>query len=84
MQLTKERGRPHHEPMNELGRRIRERREELGLNLIQGGQRCGLSFAALSQIETGKRENPRIDTLLKISRGLGISLEELTQELIAV
>jgi len=79
LQLTNRRGRPHHDPMNDLGRRIRELRESLGLDQIEAGNLCGVGGSTFSLIETGKRPNPRIDTLTKIARGLGVSLDELVE-----
>lgn len=76
-QLTKKRGRPYIESVNEVGRRIRERREQLGLDQIAAGERCSVDSSTLSRIETGERPNPRIETLAKIARGLGLSLDDL-------
>lgn len=66
--------------MNDIGRRIRARREELGLDQIQAGALCGVGDSTFSLIETGKRPNPRIDTLTKICAGLNLSLDELVRE----
>jgi transcriptional regulator with XRE-family HTH domain len=54
-----------------IGRRIRERREELGLS-----QRAlaepGLSYAYISRIEAGKRR-PSVRALRKLAPKLGVS-----------
>ena len=38
---------------------------------------AGLSAMAVIQIETGRRENPALQTMLKLSRALGITVNEL-------
>jgi CheY-like chemotaxis protein len=61
-----------------LGNAIRERRKALGLTLAQMAQRTGVSLGYLSQIELGKN-SASIETLYKISLGLGIKMAELFQ-----
>ena len=59
-----------------LGAVIRERRKGLGLTLAQMAQRTKVSLGYLSQIELGKN-SASIDTLYKISLGLGIKMADL-------
>src|SRR4051794_20903263 len=61
-----------------LGNAIRERRKGLGLTLAQMAQRTGVSLGYLSQIELGKN-SASIETLYRISLGLGIRMSELFQ-----
>jgi CheY-like chemotaxis protein/DNA-binding XRE family transcriptional regulator len=61
-----------------LGTVIRERRKKLGLTLAQMAQRTGVSLGYLSQIELGKN-SASIETLYRISLGLGIKMAELFQ-----
>jgi CheY-like chemotaxis protein len=61
-----------------LGSAIRERRKALGLTLAQMAQRTGVSLGYLSQIELGKN-SASIETLYRISLGLGIKMSELFQ-----
>jgi CheY-like chemotaxis protein len=61
-----------------LGSAIRERRKALGLTLAQMAQRTGVSLGYLSQIELGKN-SASIETLYRISLGLGIKMAELFQ-----
>lgn len=63
-----------------LGAAIRERRKALGLTLAQMAQRTGVSLGYLSQIELGKN-SASIETLYRISLGLGIKMAELFQTL---
>jgi CheY-like chemotaxis protein len=61
-----------------LGNAIRERRKALSLTLAQMAQRTGVSLGYLSQIELGKN-SASIETLYRISLGLGIKMAELFQ-----
>ena len=61
-----------------LGAAIRERRKALGLTLAQMAQRTDVSLGYLSQIELGKN-SASIETLYRITLGLGIKMSELFQ-----
>jgi DNA-binding response OmpR family regulator len=61
-----------------LGASIRERRKALGLTLAQMAQRTSLSLGYLSQIELGKN-SASIETLYRISLGLGMKMADLFQ-----
>ncbi len=61
-----------------LGAVIRERRKALGLTLAQMAQRTGVSLGYLSQIELGKN-SASIETLYRVSLGLGMKMSELFQ-----
>jgi CheY-like chemotaxis protein len=61
-----------------LGTAIRERRKGQGLTLAQMAQRTGVSLGYLSQIELGKN-SASIETLYRISLGLGIRMSDLFQ-----
>lgn len=77
--LTKKPGRPKIASMTTRGQRIRDRREELGLKLEDAAPACGLSAAALSRIETGRRTRSSFDTLAAIARALGMDLADLAE-----
>ncbi|EST55370.1 XRE family transcriptional regulator [Brevibacillus panacihumi W25] len=59
-----------------LGERIRSLRLEQGLSQEQLGERSGLHTNYIGQIERGEK-NLTLETLLKIARSLGTSLEQL-------
>jgi DNA-binding response OmpR family regulator len=61
-----------------LGNAIRERRKAQNLTLAAMAQRTGVSLGYLSQIELGKN-SASIETLYRISLGLGIKMAELFQ-----
>lgn len=62
---------------NELnvGQRIRERREQLGLSLREVAARSGLSLNAISRIERGDH-SPTVASLHLIAGALGVSITE--------
>src|ERR671935_2593980 len=61
---------------DDVGRRIREHREQSNLSLRELARRLGISPSAISQIETGK-SRPSVSTLYSIVTELGMSLDEL-------
>jgi len=62
--------------LNTLGERIRMLRLEKGVDQKQFAFECEISRTQLYSIEKGVT-NPRLITLLKISKGLEITLSEL-------
>ncbi len=61
-----------------LGARIKQLREERGLDQKAFAFDCEIGRTQLYMIENGKT-NPRLLTLIKISNGLEISLSELVK-----
>jgi transcriptional regulator with XRE-family HTH domain len=61
---------------NDIGRRLRQHREERGLSLRELARRLGISASAISQFETGK-SRLSVGTLYAIVTELGMSLDEL-------
>lgn len=60
-----------------VGQKIRELREQKGMTLTLLAKRTGISKSYLSNIETGKAENPSINALKKIADALGVELTSL-------
>lgn len=60
----------------DIGRRIRSRRQELKLTQQQFAQRAGISMSFYGHIERGTRKLS-VDTLYKIVLALGCSADEL-------
>lgn len=61
-------------------------REKYGLSMRTFAGRCGLSHAVIANIEKetnsqGEPFTPTIDTLSKIAKGMGISLNDLLAEM---
>lgn len=67
--------------MNEtnLGQRIREERQKLNLTQEKLSETINVTTTYIGQIERGERR-PTLDTLIKISNALGVSIDYLLQE----
>jgi transcriptional regulator with XRE-family HTH domain len=63
----------------EVGGRIREVREDRGLNLHELARLSGISASALSLIETGKRDL-RVSSLYRIANALRIDPGDLLDD----
>jgi transcriptional regulator with XRE-family HTH domain len=61
---------------DDLGRRLREAREEKKIGLRELARRLGVSASLISQIETGKTE-PSIKTLFAMVSELELSVNEI-------
>jgi transcriptional regulator with XRE-family HTH domain len=64
------------EPKRQIGLRIKELRQAMGLSQEEVARRADVAASHLSSIELGK-ENSKIDTLLKLSKALNVELWEL-------
>ena len=62
-----------------LGAAIRERRKAQSLTLAQMAERANVSLGYLSQIELGKN-SASIETLYRISLGLGVRMADLFEQ----
>jgi transcriptional regulator with XRE-family HTH domain len=62
-----------------LGERIRELREEKHWSQEEFADRCGLHRTAIGLLERAER-NPRLDTLLTVSKGFGITVSDLLRD----
>jgi transcriptional regulator with XRE-family HTH domain len=60
----------------DVGRRIRSRREDSNMSLREFARRLGISASAVSQIETGK-SRPSVTTLYAVIDELGLSVDDL-------
>jgi transcriptional regulator with XRE-family HTH domain len=63
-----------------LGKRVKERRQALGLSQEALAPRCGVHWTFLGQVERGQR-NLRLHNLLKIAAGLDVDPGELVKGL---
>jgi len=64
----------------ELGKRVRARRKELGLSQIGLAEVCGLHFTFISTVERGER-NLSLASLLAIADGLDVDPAEFVRGL---
>jgi transcriptional regulator with XRE-family HTH domain len=60
----------------QVGRRLRELREERGLTLAEVARRAGTSIAAIRVVESGERAATLV-TIDILTRALGVSVESL-------
>ncbi|GEB38339.1 hypothetical protein GLI01_23740 [Gluconacetobacter liquefaciens] len=70
------RRRPRSERAPEIGARIREKRDLLGLTTRELGEAAGLTHGAITQYETG-RASPKKERLEGLAQALGTSIEWL-------
>ena len=66
-----------------IAERIRKARKEAGLTQKQLGDRMGVSDASITQYESGKR-NPKVETLQRIAKALGVGVDVLLRDEISV
>ncbi|MCM3567543.1 helix-turn-helix transcriptional regulator [Neobacillus mesonae] len=65
--------------MREFGEELRQLRKEKGLSIRKLSELSGVAHSYLSQVETGKRGIPKVETLEKIAAGLNIPLPDLLE-----
>ncbi len=61
----------------QLGERIRRERQKHGWSTRELADRAKVSSAAVSLIETGKRETPGVKTIGAIADALGVTIDDL-------
>lgn len=61
-----------------IGSRIKHFREKQGMTQKQLGEKCGIDAANIRKYESGK-QNPKLDTLKKIAKGLGVHAWDLCE-----
>jgi len=61
----------------ELGRRLRERRDELGLSAVQLGSQTDMADSTIIRIENGDIATPAPDKLAALAEALGLATAEL-------
>ncbi len=64
------------EILETLGRRMRQWRERQGISQEDFAESCGLHRTAVGLLERGKSK-PRLDTLLIVAHGLGVTVSKL-------
>ena len=76
--LTSRGGRPTIAPKTMLGAFVRDRRtNHLHLSVREAAGLWGLTESAIYMIERGERSELKPGTLIKLARGLGITVDEL-------
>lgn len=59
-----------------VGKRLRQLRLGVGLTQPELGERAGMAAAEISKIENGRR-TPTLETLERLTRALGVSVEDV-------
>jgi transcriptional regulator with XRE-family HTH domain len=75
--MVEDRGARRSEDQDVLPERLRNARVRLGWSKETLAHRSGLSFAAISQIESGRRTNVRPRTLMALADALGVTVDHL-------
>lgn len=57
--------------------RIKRLREKLGLSQEKLARLADVSNNTIINIEAGKQQNPTVETISKIAKALGVSIDEL-------
>jgi transcriptional regulator with XRE-family HTH domain len=60
-----------------IARNIKKFRDKLGVSQDKLSKLAGVTLHTLSKIEIGATPDPRIGTLKKIAKGLGVSVNDL-------
>jgi transcriptional regulator with XRE-family HTH domain len=63
----------------EVGRKLRESRKQIGLTQIQLGEKLGIDQATISHFETGKVKSPTMQNLIKLGRFLNMNIDEIVE-----
>ena len=63
-----------------LADNIKRLRAELGLSQEQLAKKADVTYSALSKIEAGYHTDPRVSTLLRISRALDVTIDDLMSD----
>ena len=60
-----------------IAKNIKKYREKLGISQDKLSKLASVTLHTLTKIETGSTPDPRIETLKKIAKGLGVSVNDL-------
>lgn len=63
--------------MTKLGENVKRLREARGLRMVDLGAKIEKGHSQVSQIESGKIDNPRIDTLVALADAFSVTTDEL-------
>lgn len=69
--------RPRDKEMTRIGDNIKRIRRDAGISQQELAERCGVSKAQISRLESGEQTNPQIQTTVAIATALGASLDEI-------
>jgi len=64
--------------MLNISKNLRKMREAKGLSQEKLARMADVANNTIIKIEAGKNQNPTLDTLKKIAKALGVSIDDLT------
>jgi len=65
------------EKLSTIGKKIRQRRKELGLSQDKLSKLAGVAYNTVVKIESGENPNPTVETLNKIAKALKVDIANL-------
>jgi len=63
--------------VSKIGENIKKYRKKLGISQDTLSKKANLAFHTIAKIEAGATPNPTIETLAKIAKALGVSVDDL-------
>jgi len=63
-----------------IGNKIKQLRNKRGLTQAELARKSDLPYTTLTKIETNVITKPSIQTVMKIAKGLGISIDDLIKD----
>ncbi|MDO8668673.1 MAG: helix-turn-helix transcriptional regulator [Candidatus Buchananbacteria bacterium] len=60
-----------------IARNIKKYRDKLGISQDGLSKRADIAYNVIIKIESGATPNPTIETMAKIAKGLGVSVDDL-------
>jgi len=67
-------------PDHTIGRTLRQARQRRGWSRETLAHNSGVSWAAIAQIETGRRTDVRLNSLVQLARALDVTIDELIDD----
>lgn len=66
--------------LSTIAKNIRLLRKEKGFSQDRLSKEAGVAYNTIIKIESGENPNPTVDTLERIAKALGVSIEKLFKE----
>ena len=60
-----------------IAKNIKKYRAKLGISQDKLSKLAGITLHTITKIESGATPDPRIETMAKIAKGLGVSIDDL-------
>ena len=60
-----------------IAKNIKKRREKLGISQDKLSKLADIAYNVIIKVESGATPNPTIETIAKIAKGLGVSIDDL-------